>query len=147
MAERKQRSFDGQNSDGGSKDSLESQTVGQRDPYRAKASEFPVKKVVAGHGQSSDASGEHDALATLSKNQESPREVEIPGAGAKDSMSSRASSVAANFKVGKNGGESGVAPVSPKNEYSVDLVTGRIGCSKYTATRVGEVEEDSVSIG
>jgi hypothetical protein len=62
-------------------------------------------------------------------------------------MSSREARVAGNFKVSKNSGESGVAPVSPGNEYSVDLSTGRIGCTGYKATKVGEVAEDSVKLG
>jgi hypothetical protein len=145
MASRKQSSFDGQNSDGGQKDSLESLSPAQKDPYRAQGSDFPVKKVSAFHGQSEDGGGK-DNLATLSSNQESPREVEVSG-GEKDSMSSRQASVAANFKVGTNSGESGVAPVSPGNEYSVNLSTGAVECSGYKQTRVKEVKEDSVSIG
>jgi hypothetical protein len=147
MATRKQNSaVDGQNEDQmGGKDELVPQTAQQVDSYHAKASEFPVKKVMAGHGQSSDEAG--GGLVPWPGNLTSPRKAEIPSEGESDSMGSRASAVASNFKVSRNAGESGVAPVSPENEYSVDLSTGRIGCSKYKETRVKEVAEDSVSIG
>lgn len=147
MAERKQSSFDGQNSDGGMKDSLEPMNPQQKDPYKAKASEFPVKKISAGHGQSEDSSD--SSLISWAGNLTSPREVEIPGKGGSgsDSMATRASAVSSNFSVGTSSGESGVAPVAPGNEYGVDLSTGRVTCSSYKGTKVKEVAEDSVSIG
>jgi hypothetical protein len=148
MASRKQTSMvDGQNSDGGQRDSLESQTPSQKDPYKAKASEFPVKKVSAAHGQSEDNSSEQDQLVPWDGNKTSPRHVEIPSEGESDSMASRESAVAGNFKVSRNAGESGVAPVSPGMDYAVNLSTGRIECDGYKGTRVKEVVEDSVSIG
>jgi hypothetical protein len=146
MASRKQTSMvDGQNSDGGMKDSLESQTPSQKDPYRAKASEFPVKKISAAHGQSEDAPNEQDQLVPWDGNKESPRHVEIPSEGESDSMSSRQSAVAGNFKVSRNAGESGVAPVSVSITEGVDCSTGRITGGKLT--RVDSVFEDKVSIG
>jgi len=144
MAERKQSSFDGQNSDGGGKDELVSQSPKQVDSYHARGADFPVKKVSAAHGQSEDQMG--GGLVPWPGNLSSPREVEVSG-GEKDSMTERASRVAANFKVSKNSGESGSAPTSPGNEYSVNLSTGHVECSGYKQTRVKEVPEDEVTIG
>jgi hypothetical protein len=147
MASRKQSSFDNQNSDEmGVKDSLVTHSPNQKDPYRAQGSDFPLKKVSAAHGQSEDAPGENNKLVTLSTNQESPRDTENKG-GEADSMTTSRGNIAANFKVSRNSGESGVAPVDPGNEYSVNLSTGRIECSGYKPTRVKEVAEDEVSIG
>jgi hypothetical protein len=146
MASRKQSSFDGQNSDGGNRDSLESQTMNQKDPYKAQGSDFPVKKVSPANGQGVDGPGK-DQLVPWSGNLTSPRMVEIPSEGESDSMKSRAGAVAANFKVSKNSGESGVAPTSPGMDYTINLSDGRIECAGYKSTRVKEVVEDSVSIG
>lgn len=149
MASRKQTSMvDGQNSDAmGEKDKLISVTGNIQDPYKAKASDFPVKKVMAATGQSSDAPGEQDTLVPWDGNKTSPRNAEVPGMGEKDSMASRQASVSSNFKVETNRGESGVAPGDVKNMYSVDCTSGKIHCDSYKPTRVGEVEEDEVSIG
>jgi hypothetical protein len=141
--ERKQKSFDNQNSNGGSKDSLESQTMEQRDPYRAKASDFPVKKVTPANGQGVDGNGK-DQLVPWMGNLTSPRQVEIPNEGESDSMASRASAVASNFKVSTNAGESGVAPSSVSISEGIDCSTGRITGGSLP---LKAVYEEKVSIG
>ena len=132
------------------KNDLEKQTSSQVDPYYVKGSDFSVKKVSAGHGQSSDASGEKDSLAKLSHNQESPRDVEdadYEGSGSKeneeDSMADRARSVASNFKVGKGSNDAKSVSIPE----SVDLGSGDIEVSGYKKTAVKEVAEKHVSIG
>lgn len=143
MPDRKQSSFDGQNSNGGSKDSLESQTMEQRDPYRAKASDFPVKKVTPANGQGVDGGGK-DQLVPWMGNLTSPRHVEIPAEGESDSMASRASAVASNFKVSTNSGESGSSPTSMTIAEGIDCSTGRITGGSLP---IKAVYEDKVSIG
>jgi len=144
MASRKQSSFDGQNSDGGKKNSLESQTGQQVDNYHAKASDFPLKKVTPANGQGVDGFGEQDKLVPWGGNLTSPRHVEIPAEGESDSMSSRQSAVAGNFKVSTNSGESGVSPVSVSIDEGIDCSTGRITGGSLP---LKAVYESKVSLG
>lgn len=128
------------------KDSLVPLGPAECDPYRAKASEFPVKKVVAAFGQSVDAPGEQDQLIKQSEYQEGPRCVEAEG-GEKDSMSTRAKMVSTNFPIKQNDGESSSMGQMPSIPESVDLMTGQVTVSGYKRTRGNEVAERTVSIG
>lgn len=119
------------------KDTLVSQSIEQKDPYRVKGSDFPAQKGTGPHGQAEAK----NQLVGQSKTQCGPRYAEGEDGGA-DSMSKRASAVAANFKVGK--ASSGGTSVSIAE--SVNLSTGKIE-SKAKSTRVKEVPESSVSIG
>jgi hypothetical protein len=142
--DRKQKSdVDGQNSNGGTKNALESQTPQQKNPYAATGSDFPVKKVTPANGQGVDGPGK-DQLVPWMGNLTSPRHVEIPSEGESDSMASRASAVASNFKVSTNAGESGVSPVSMDIAEGIDCSTGRITGGSLP---LKAVFEDKVSIG
>lgn len=141
--ERKQQSGDGQNSNDMSKDNLVPQSPSQKDPYKAKASEFSVKKVSAATGQSEDG-GDQDKLVPWEGNKTAPRDAETKG-GEADSMTTRAGNVAANFKVSKNGGESNTAGTDPGYGEGVDLSTGAI--SGGTLTPIKAVYEKSVKLG
>lgn len=127
-------------------DSLVPQGEMQKDPYRAKGSDFPVKSVSAFTGQSGShgtAEGK-DQLVADSENQCGPRHVEDDGPGSSGAgtptgwqSGSRSGRVASNFSVSKNGaGEGGTGMDAG---VSVDLATGKITASGYKSTKVGEV--------
>lgn len=147
MASRKQNSFDNQNSDDmGAKDNLVPQTTSHRDPYRAKASEFPVTSVTPANGQGSDDAGQKDKLVSQSYNQIGPRHTQDGPNKENDSMQENAAAVASNFKVSRNQGESSVAPGSPSFPESIDLGTGKISSKGYSPTRLDEVPDKLVTI-
>lgn len=146
--------FHGQNSDGsGEKDNLVPQTVGQKDPYEARGSDWPVKRVSPfsgqGAGEAGSSSGKNE-LARYNENQEGPRHVEDDGSGDCGSGTpvpgNRAGRVAAAFSVGVSMGESNSDTGEIGIAESVNLQTGYIegGSSR---TYVDEVPEDKLSIG
>lgn len=121
---------------------LVAQNEFQKDPYRAKASEFPVKSVKAGNGQSGGAKGDaegQDQLAKQSHNQESPRDVESAGPGGNSEWGKGGKA----FSVGKND-EGGTSVMDP---CGIDLETGAVTCKGYKKTKVGEVPDPKLSIG
>lgn len=120
---------------------LVDQNPSQKDPYKAKASEFHVSHVKAAHGQS----GEHghaeggDMLVKQSEHQESPRDVESASKGGPAEWGKGGKS----FSVGQNS-EGGVSVDEP---CGVDLASGMLTCKGYKKTKVGEVPDPKVSIG
>jgi len=121
---------------------LVEQNPSQKDPYRAKASEFHVSSVKAANGQSGGAHGEaegKDMLAKQSDHQESPRDVESASKGGPSEWGKGGKS----FSVGVNS-EGGVSVDEP---CGVDLVSGSLTCKGYKKTKVGEVPDPKVSIG
>lgn len=136
----------GQNSDGGSKNSLESQLGSQVDNYHAKGSDFPVKAISAATGQDGGAAGSSegkDALATLSGHQESPRSVEdgdAEGSGGPSGWSegSRSSRIAAAFPIEASKGESNEAGGETPVKVYVDLESGQFCVDGYEQTRLKE---------
>lgn len=137
-----------------SKNDLVSQTPMQHDPYRAKPSDFPVSGSDKLDGQGSGAHGfssGKDELAKQSPNQIGPRHVEDGGPGPKGSgtptswqSGGRSGTVASNFPVGKNSGESNSGASSLSISESINLQTGKI--QGPSQTRVGEVPESKVHI-
>jgi hypothetical protein len=121
---------------------LVAQNEFQKDPYRAKASEFPVKSVKAGNGQSGGAHGDsegNDMLVKQSENQLAPRanesvDVDGPSEWGKGGKAFSAS-------VASEGS------TAVDNPCGVDLATGEQTCKGYKKTKVGEVIDPKVSIG
>jgi len=143
--------------DMGEKDRLMSWTENQKDPYRAKPEDFKDgHKVEARHGQSSGAeelnsdTPQKNKLAMLEENQCGPRYVEDDGPGEAGSGTpvpgDRNARVAANFKIEQNDVESEGDTGEIGIGTMVDLQTGAIE-GGHKQTRVGEVPEDSVTIG
>lgn len=129
------------------KNNLVDQNPQQKDPYRAKASEFPSKRVVSAFGQGTDDAGQKNDLAKQSKNQEGPRYAETEG-GNSDSFSDAAKNKAAGFKISQNSGESGTDGVSAVSvPEGIDCSTGKIVSKGYNPTKVGEVADKLVRIG
>jgi hypothetical protein len=123
------------------KDQLVDQTIEQKDPYKAKGSDFSVKAVKAGTGQSGskgDAEGQND-LATLKDFQEGPRDVESVSKGGPSEWGKGGKA----FSVGK-ADEGGTSVDEP---CGVDLVSGALTCKGYKKTKVGEVADPKISIG
>lgn len=138
----------GQNSDSsGEHDKLIPETLEQKDPYRAKGSDFPVKNVMARHGQS----GSHgtaegmDALAHQSETQCGVRHNEDGGAGEHGSGTpSEWGKGGKQFTVEVNKGESEEEGKETSIPESVNLMTGYLeGGSR---TRVQEVPQYNVKI-
>lgn len=138
------------------KDQLVPQSPMQHDPYKVRGTDFSVTNVMAATGQSGShgtAEGK-DQLATNSSNQDGPRFIEDGGPGPKGSgtptsweSGGRSGKIASAFPVKRNDGESGSGGVSSTAAFeSVDLATGKISAKGYSATRVGEVPENKVSI-
>lgn len=124
------------------KDELISQTVEQKDPYRVKGSDFPVKSVKAGHGQSGaagEASGTNE-LVRPSPNQDAPRHAEDGGR----LTPSEWGKGGAEFSVGRATGEAGTSVSIPE---SVNLASGAVEVKGYKATRADETPDKGVSIG
>jgi hypothetical protein len=148
MAMRKQTSMvDGQNSDEmGAKDKLVDLTIQHTDPYRARGNDFPVKN--SSLGKAGMAEGRNE-LVDLSKNQEGPRMTQgwSGDRSDRDSMGANAQAVDANFKVERNKGESGVAPVSPDLADAVDLASGRIEVRGARQDKVMSVADRQVEQG
>lgn len=124
------------------KDQLVGMSEGQKDPYKAKGSDFPVKSVKAANGQSGGAKGEasgQDQLATLSEMQESPRTIESVGKNGPSEWGKGGKA----FSIGQNdeGGK------SVDEGSGVDLESGDMTCKGYKKTKVGEVPDPKVSIG
>lgn len=120
---------------------LVDQNEAQKDPYKAKGSDFPVKAVKAGTGQSGshgEAEGQ-DMLAKQSYNQESPRDVESVGPNGPSEWGKGGKA----FSVGR-ADEGGV---SVDNPCGVDLASGEQTCKGYKKTKVGEVPDPKVSLG
>ena len=146
--------FHGQTSDGsGEKNDLVPQTTGQKDPYQARAAEFPVKRVPAKNGQSSSgeagfSSGKNE-LARYTSGQEGPRTIEDDGVGEYGSGTpvpgNRAAGVASAFPISVNDGESNSDTGQISIAESVNLQTGYLECSG-SRTPVDEVPEDKTSI-
>lgn len=145
----------GQSSDGGGHDDLVPLTPMQHDPYRAKASDFPVGAVDAATGQG----GAHgkaegmDMLASQSENQCGPRHLEDSGPGPKGSgtptgweSGGRSAKIASAFPIRTSGGEAMAEGGEIAIAEFVDLKTGMIGAKGYGSTRVKEVQEKKVSI-
>lgn len=134
------------------KDDLVPLTPMQHDPYKAKASDFPVKTVEAGTGQSGahgKAEGQ-DQLATQSEYQMSPRCLEDGGAGSSGAgtptsweSGGRAAKIAANFPISTNSEVRGTAVSIAER---VNFKTGMVEADGYSATRVKETPEKKVSI-
>ncbi len=121
---------------------LVDQNPSQKDPYRAKASEFSVKSVKAANGQSGGAHGDaegHDMLVKLGEGQESPRDLESAGHDAPSEWGKggKAFSVSVNSEGG----------TSVDEPCGVDLVSGELTCKGYKKTKVGEVPDPKLSIG
>jgi hypothetical protein len=121
------------------KDQLVSLNESQKDPYKAQGSDFPVKTVAAGTGQSGAAgsSSGKDALATQSSAQESPRSLESASLDGPSEWGKGGKA----FSVGQN--DEGGQSVNNPNE--VDLKDGSISCKGYTQTVVDEVPDPSAS--
>ena len=145
------------NNETGEKDRLMSWTENQQDPYRAKGEDFEDgHKVAARHGQSTGAeklnsdTPEKNRLAMQSENQCGTRYVEDDGPGEAGSGTpvpgDRNARVAANFKIEQNDGESEGDTGEIGIGTHVNLQTGAIE-GGHKQTRVGEVPEDSVTIG
>ena len=147
--------FHGQNSDAsGEHNDLIPQTSEQKDPYRARGADFPVKRVAAftgqdGAGEAGFSSGKNE-LARYTSGQEGPRTVEDDGMGEHGSGTpvpgDRGSRVASAFSIGVSKGESNSDTGEIGIAEMVDLQTGYIvgGSSR---TQVDEVPEDKVTIG
>lgn len=146
--------FHGQSADSsGEKNDLVPQAPQQKDPYQARASEFPVKRVPAKNGQSSAgeagfSSGKNE-LARYTSGQESARTVEDDGIGEFGSGTpvpgNRAARVQASFPISVNDGESNSDTGEISIAESVNLQTGYLECSG-SRTPVDEVPEDKTSI-
>jgi hypothetical protein len=121
---------------------LVDQNPSQKDPYKAKASEFHVQSVKAGNGQSGGAHGDaegQDMLVKQSENQLAPRanesvDVDGPSEWGKGGKAFHAS-------VNSEGG------TSLDNPCGVDLASGSQTCKGYKKTKAGEVIDPKVSIG
>ena len=107
-------------------DKFVDQTPAQKDPYKAKASEFPVAKAPGGKGGST------------SPELGSPRALESSSADGPSDWGKGGKA----FSVGVND-EGGVAV---KLDCSLDLKDGRIGCKNHTCTKAGEVCDPNVHI-
>lgn len=147
--------FHGQSSDGsGEKNDLVPQTVGQKDPYQARGSDFSVTRATAGNGQSGAGeagfSSGHNELARYSTGQESPRTMEDDGMGDHGSGTpvpgNRAGRIASVFSVGVSDGESNSDTGEIGISESVNLQTGHVEGSG-SRSGVDEVPESKVSIG
>jgi hypothetical protein len=124
------------------KDQLVDESIQQKDPYKAKGSDFPVKSVKADNGQSGGAKGEaegQDALVKQGGALESPRDLESVSKGGPSEWGKGGKA----FSVGKDS-EGGTSVDEP---CGVDLVTGELTCKGYKKTKVGEVPDPKVSIG
>ena len=118
----------GQTSDDmAAKNKLVGQSDYQKDPYRVKGEDFPVKTVSAFTGQSGahGTSSGRNELARYNVNQEGPRHVEddgpmtpVPG--------DRGSKVASNFSIGINQGEGEGDTGEVGISEMIDLQTGHI---------------------
>lgn len=146
--------FHGQNADGsGEKNDLVPQTSGQKDPYQARGSEFPVKRVPAKNGQSSSGdkgfSSGGNELARWTSGQESPRTAEDDGMGDHGSGTpvpgNRAGRIAASFPIDVSDGESNSDTGQISIPESVNLQTGHVEGSG-SRTPVDEVPESKTSI-
>jgi hypothetical protein len=141
----------GQNSDApDAKDSLVPQVLEQRDPYKAKPTDFPVKNVMAATGQSGAhgfAEG-HNELASYTENQCGPRFAEDDGMGQHGSGTpvpgNRGERVAANFPIKINDGEGSSDTTEMGIAVSVNLMTGRI--EGGSVSRVYEVPQHDLHI-
>jgi hypothetical protein len=123
------------------KDQLVDQTIEQKDPYKAKGSDFPVKSVKAFTGQSGskgEAEGQ-DVLVKQGGALLSPRELESVS---KDGPSEWGKGGKA-FSVGQNSG----GGTSLDEPCGVDLASGELTCKGYKKTKVGEVPDPKLSIG
>src|SRR6266436_7388023 len=107
---------------------LVGQGESQKDPYRAKGSDFPVKAVMAGTGQSGahgTAEGK-DMLVSQGHNLEGPRNLESasPNGPSEWGKGGKAFSV----------GQASEGSISVDNPLSIDLATGKQMCKGYKAT-------------
>lgn len=149
--------FHGQNSDEmGAKDKLVEYSVGQKDPYRAKASEFPVNQVNEAHGQGESGAatwenrngGGKDKLAEYTENQCGPRHVEDDGPGSSGAGTpvgpDRSSRVASAFSIGMSKGESESRGGQISVAESVNLMTGKI--EGPNSTSIGSVPDHNVTL-
>lgn len=121
---------------------LVDQNPSQKDPYKAKGSDFPVKSVKAANAQSGGAYGEsegHDMLAKLGEGQESPRDLESMSHGGPSEWGKGGKA----FSVGVNS-EGGTSLDEP---CGIDLASGDMTCKGYKKTKVGEVIDPKLSIG
>lgn len=110
-------------------DAMVEQSIQQKEPARARASDFSVKSVAAKHGQS----GVHgtaeggEQLVMLSENQCGPRHAEDGGEGESGAGTpagqDRGATVAKNFPIEMNKGE-GEGATSLSIKDSVDLKDG-----------------------
>lgn len=141
------------------KDELVPQTVGQKDPYSAKGSDWPDGKSkgdvrtgqTSGATHESPDAGGKDMLAEYTQNQCGPRHVEDDGPGEKGSGTpvpvDRAARVSSAFPIETNKGESDISGMKVNLPETINLSTGMIECAGYSKTRVGEVPQSNVTIG
>ena len=122
------------------KDTLVSLNPAQSNPYDAKPSDFPK----SGGGQMAEGKNQ---LVRESEYEESPRHCQDDGPGSSGAGTPSNWGVGGTqFKVGTNSGESSSAPPKVSDPNAVDLVTGKIVISGYSATKVGEVGDPKASI-
>ena len=124
------------------KDNLVSQNPAQKDPYKARASEFSIGNA------SSMAQGTAEGanqLAQQSANQCGPRYAQDDGPGS-SGAGTPANWAKNDFKISRNSGEGMSSPSSVTEGSSIDLTTGRISVAGVKATRVGEVLDPKLSI-
>lgn len=147
--------FHGQNSDAsGEHNDLVPQSSEQKDPYRARGSDFQVKRATAGNGQSGAgeagfSSGKNE-LARYTSGQEGARTAEDDGMGEFGSgtpvPSDRGSRVASAFPIQVSKGESNSDTGEIGISEMVDFQTGHI-VGGGSRTPVDEVPEEKISIG
>lgn len=118
------------------------QTVGQKDPYRATASEFTVGNPSS---MSAGTAEGKNQLATQSGNQCSPRNAQDDGPGS-SGYGTPSNWGKNDFKVGKNSGEGASSPSSVGGRESVNLATGRVEVSGYKSSRQKEVADPNVKM-
>lgn len=118
------------------------QTPEQKDPYKAKGSDFSVQAVKAANAQSGHGKGfsEGDGLLLKqSENQESPRANESASVDGPSEWGKGGK----GFSVGKN--DEGGTSVS--NYCGVDLDSGGVTCKGHKKTKAGEVSDPNLSLG
>ena len=105
-------------------DEMVSQSIEQKDPYRAKASDFPYKSHVSVDAQSGLPHGTAEGKDKLATSMcESPRQLESDG----DLTPSVWGKGGKAFKVETNGGESDdSSPSKVSIPHSVNFVTGQV---------------------
>jgi hypothetical protein len=122
------------------KNEMVSLNEAQKDPYKAKGSDFSVKNVRSEPFQSGGSKGMaegKDELVKLSSGQQGPRRTQDEG----DLTPSKWGK--GDFSIGKN--DEGGSSVS--FDDSVDLVSGKIICKGYKPSVVGEVPQCGVKLG